>query len=598
MHRGRSPHRTESKPLCPQYIFDPKYQTTYTIHQCLGKGGFAYVYRATSDSETFAIKVISLSKIQSPSYGDKIQREIDIHKRLQHSNIVSLFSTFQDEFNVYLLLDYCPYGTLLDYINTRPHTRLNESHAVVFLKQILKATRYLHSECKILHRDIKPGNVLLSSSMTAKLADFGFACSISEERRNQQHSLCGTPNYLAPEVIDRRGHSVATEAWAIGCTFYCMLYGKPPFESNHLQKTYDMIKMCTYYLPEYVSVTQRSKDLISRILVDNASKRLSISDMLRHDVFSTLNRSSSHGSSLNSNLDYSYSKSCQNLLSPSAVSSRSPRSLSRISSRVNVDSGLGNDPSSSFSRGLGKTLEKYIRFIDVLLDDASSGSSSRISAEISDENVLPDLFVIKWVDYTNRFGFGCTLKNGIRTALFLDDSAISVTPDERLFAYWPRKMQDECNFFTRRNIATSLLELIEKIDKMRHYMDFNLHASVPVDETKGDVSPDSIHIVAFKKFNHGIFMLLSDGTCQVNLSGYVKLLFRTLVDSILVTVSHNGHHVNFVLQENQESVSPRHQSSVQITEYASALVAAADVFRDFCRDGSTGNLAPILTTAC
>lgn len=149
--------------------------------------------------------------------------------------------------------------------------------------------------------------------------------------------------------------------------------------------------------------------------------------MLRHDVFSTLNRSSSHGSSLNSNLDYSYSKSCQNLLSPSAVSSRSPRSLSRMSSRVNVDSGLGNDPSSSFSRGLGKTLEKYVKFIDILLDDASSGSNPRISAEISEENVLPDLFVVKWVDYTNRFGFGCTLKNGIRTALFLDDSAISVT---------------------------------------------------------------------------------------------------------------------------------------------------------------------------
>ena len=84
------------------------------------QGGFAHVYRATSDSETFAIKVISLSKVQTPSYGEKIQREIDIHKRLQHANIVSLFSTFQDEYNVYLLLDYCPYGTLLDYINTRP----------------------------------------------------------------------------------------------------------------------------------------------------------------------------------------------------------------------------------------------------------------------------------------------------------------------------------------------------------------------------------------------------------------------------------------------------------------------------------------------
>ena len=71
--------------------------------------------------------------------------------------------------------------------------KLSESHAVVFLKQILKATKYLHSECQILHRDIKPGNVLLSSSMTAKLADFGFACSISQEKKATTFSLCGTP---------------------------------------------------------------------------------------------------------------------------------------------------------------------------------------------------------------------------------------------------------------------------------------------------------------------------------------------------------------------------------------------------------------------
>uniref|UniRef100_A0AC34GVH0 Polo kinase n=1 Tax=Panagrolaimus sp. ES5 TaxID=591445 RepID=A0AC34GVH0_9BILA len=600
-HRGRSPQTRDSSsgskaPLCPQYIFDPKYQTTYTIHQCLGKGGFAYVYRATSDSETFAIKVISLSKIQSPSYGDKIQREIDIHKKLQHSNVVSLFSTFQDQYNVYLLLDYCPYGTLLDYINSRPNTKLSESHSIVFLKQILKATKYLHSECQILHRDIKPGNVLLSASMTAKLADFGFACSINQEKKATTHSLCGTPNYLAPEVICRRGHSTATESWAIGCTFYCMLYGKPPFESDHLQKTYDMIRRCAYYIPEHVPVSQRSRELVVRVLVDNPTKRLTIQEMLRHEVFSTLNRSSSHGSCLNSQLDYSYSKSCQNLLSPSAISSRSPRSLSRLSSKINVDSGYGNDPSSSFSRGLGRILEKYVRFVDTLIEDAQE-SSSKVTADICDENTLPDLYVSKWVDYSNRYGFCCTLKNGIRTALFLDDSAISVTADEKLYAYWPRKMHDECNLFTARSVSQWQQELIEKMEKMRHYMDYNLHASVPVDNSKRDVTPDCIHIIAYKKFNKGIFMLFSDGTCQVNISGYVKLIFRTHMDHILVTISQESRHTTFLLQEHPEDVSHRIQN-VSITEFGPALLTATDVFRDFCRDGSSGNLAQVLSTAC
>lgn len=162
------------------------------------------------------------------------------------------------------------------------------------------------------------------------------------------------------------------------------------------------------------------------MLVENPAQRASVQDMLRHDVFSTLNRSSSHGSCLNSQLDYSYSRSCQNLVSPSAISSRSPRSLSRISSKVNVDSGYGNDPSSSFTRGIGRILEKYIRFVDVLIEDAGA-PSSQVTADVCDDTTLPDLYVSKWVDYTNRFGFCCTLKNGIRTALIHDDSAISVT---------------------------------------------------------------------------------------------------------------------------------------------------------------------------
>lgn len=77
-------------------------------------------------------------------------------------------------------------------------------------------------------------------------------------------------------------------------------------------------------------------------------------------------------------------------------------------------------------------------------------------------------------------------------------------------------MQDECNLFTARSVSQWQLELIEKMEKMRHYMDFNLHASVPVDDTKRDITPDCIHIVAYRKFNKGIFMLLSDGTCQVS----------------------------------------------------------------------------------
>jgi hypothetical protein len=128
-------------------------------------------------------------------------------------------------------------------------------------------------------------------------------------------------------------------------------------------------------------------------------------------------------------------------------------------------------------------------------------------------------------------------------------------------------------------------------------MDYNLHASVPVDNSKRDVTPDCIHIIAYKKFNKGIFMLLSDGTCQVNISGYVKLIFRTQEDHILVTISQENRHTTFLLQEHPEDVSHRSQN-ILITNFGPALLTATDVFRDFCRDGSSGNLAHVLSTAC
>jgi len=141
-----------------------------------------------------------------------------------------------------------------------------ESTAIVYLKQLLKAIRYLHCERGILHRDIKPGNILLSREFTVKLADFGFCCSIDEVESRQVHTVCGTPNYVDKQIIDKCGHSVQSECWAVGCTFYCMLYGKPPFHSDCLETTYSRIRLCNYHFPTSHNemVSPRARDMLRR----------------------------------------------------------------------------------------------------------------------------------------------------------------------------------------------------------------------------------------------------------------------------------------------------------------------------------------------
>uniref|UniRef100_A0A915D3Z6 Protein kinase domain-containing protein n=1 Tax=Ditylenchus dipsaci TaxID=166011 RepID=A0A915D3Z6_9BILA len=148
---------------------------TYEVGKFLGKGGFAKCYLASSDGQEFALKVIAKESIKRPSHLNKIKKEILTHYSLRHPNIVALYTTFEDIDFKYMLLEYCPNRTLADYIELTPGRYIYEANALVFLKQLLKAVKYLHSECGILHRDIKPGNILLSREYTVKLADLAFA---------------------------------------------------------------------------------------------------------------------------------------------------------------------------------------------------------------------------------------------------------------------------------------------------------------------------------------------------------------------------------------------------------------------------------------
>lgn len=121
---------------------------------------------------------------------------------------------------------------------------LTEPETRYYMKQILNGVSYLHQK-RIIHRDLKLGNLFLNDDLHVKIGDFGLAATIVYEGERKK-TLCGTPNYIAPEILHKKGHSFEVDIWSIGCIMYTLLLGRPPFETSSLKETYSRIKKCEY----------------------------------------------------------------------------------------------------------------------------------------------------------------------------------------------------------------------------------------------------------------------------------------------------------------------------------------------------------------
>ena len=226
----------------------------------LGTGGFAKVYRVVerSTSTQFADKVINKDIFKKrPNSREKVDREILLHKKMNHKNIIKFYDFFEDSNFVHLILEVAPLGSLLNV--SRIRGTVTEPEVRYYFLQIAAGTNYIHSQ-KILHRDLKLGNMFLSEHMEIKIGDFGLSISFAENKT----SLCGTPNYVSPEIIAKRGHSMASEVWSIGCIVFALLCGKPPFDSDSVETTYRLITECQFSLPETLS--PEAKDFLINIL--------------------------------------------------------------------------------------------------------------------------------------------------------------------------------------------------------------------------------------------------------------------------------------------------------------------------------------------
>ncbi|KAL0222416.1 hypothetical protein RCL1_002270 [Eukaryota sp. TZLM3-RCL] len=304
----------------------------FHISSHLGRGAFSHVFHGKSKhtGQEVAIKVIDKKIAKAHNLVHRIINEIELHSRLEHPNIIELYSFSEDKSSFYIFLEYCNHGNLYSYLNN--NKRLSETTVRLLGSQLVDALSYLHSH-NIVHRDLKLSNVLLQSTngtLSLKIGDFGLALLLNEHE-GEADTICGTINYLAPEVHSHLPYGKPSDRWSLGCLLYAMLTGKLPFNfSNTNNITQDSFIVS---FPSFLS--NSAKDLLKKLLIIEPDRRISLSEVLRHPFFiGNSSRTSAAPARPSSRL------SCLSTLSPMStpsVQSFSTKISPKISQKISND---------------------------------------------------------------------------------------------------------------------------------------------------------------------------------------------------------------------------------------------------------------------
>lgn len=251
----------------------------YEVGRQLGQGTFAKVYyaRNLTNGQSVAIKMIDKEKVLRVGLMDQIKREISIMRLVRHPNVLQLFEVMATRSKVYFVLEYAKGGELFNKI---AKGKPSEESARKYFHQLICAVEYCHSR-GVYHRDLKPENLLLDENEILRVSDFGLS-ALTESKRHDGllHTACGTPAYVAPEVISRKGYSGAkADVWSCGVILFVLAANYLPFHERNLIEMYRKISKAEYRCPRYFSTELR--ELLHGILDPDPNTRMSISRIKR-----------------------------------------------------------------------------------------------------------------------------------------------------------------------------------------------------------------------------------------------------------------------------------------------------------------------------
>ncbi|XP_007229172.3 serine/threonine-protein kinase PLK2b [Astyanax mexicanus] len=581
-----SPNRTEPSRI----ITDPATGKCYCRGKVLGKGGFAKCYELTdlSAGKVYAAKIIPHSRVAKPHQREKINREIELHRALSHKHIVHFYHSFEDKDNIYILLEYCSRRSLAHILKARKV--LTEPEVRYYLRQTVSALKYLHDQ-EILHRDLKLGNLFVSDSMELKVGDFGLAAKL-EPVSNRRKTICGTPNYLSPEVLNKQGHGWESDIWALGCVMYTMLLGKPPFETTNLRETYRCIREARYSLPSTISLSARQ--LIASMLSRNPTDRPRLDEIIRHEFLTqgfmpeTLPAScclSAPDFHISSPAKSFFQKAAAALFGGKRDKAKYYENINKIAKEegdiyklrhelkmTSINQQLVTPPveeRGTPSQPDGKPVSQAtdgrpqardtIRMIvrgslgscsssSECLEDGTTGSVAEAVASVlrgclehmPTADKLPKAsgcsklqWVTKWVDYSNKYGFGYQLSDNTVGVLFNSGTHMSLLADKTTVLQHAEMGQ--CAVMYTTDVPENCVGQVTILKYFAHYMEENLMdgGDMVIDI---DAEKPSIYLLQWLKSDRALMMLFSDGTFQVNFyHDHTKLILCTQQNDYLLT---------------------------------------------------------------
>uniref|UniRef100_A0A8C3K069 Serine/threonine-protein kinase PLK n=1 Tax=Calidris pygmaea TaxID=425635 RepID=A0A8C3K069_9CHAR len=569
-------------------ITDPTTGKRYCRGKVLGKGGFAKCYEMTdlTTNKVYAAKIIPHSRVAKPHQREKIDKEIELHRMLNHRHVVQFYHYFEDRENIYILLEYCSRRSMAHILKARKV--LTEPEVRYYLRQIVSGLKYLHEQ-EILHRDLKLGNFFINENMELKLGDFGLAARL-EPLEHRRRTICGTPNYLSPEVLNKQGHGCESDIWALGCVMYTMLLGRPPFETTNLKETYRCIREARYSLPS--SLLAPAKHLIASMLSKNPEDRPSLDEIIRHEFFVqgfTPDRLSA--SCCHTVPDFHLSSPAKNFFKKAAAALFGKKDKARYfdthnklakedeeiyklrhdlkktsitqqphkhrtdeeiqplittvvkpgvlpenkqigdSIRMIVRGTLGSCSSSSecledsTMGSVADTVARVLRGCLENMPEADSIPKEQLTASFQ--------WVTKWVDYSNKYGFGYQLSDHTVGVLFNNGAHMSLLPDKKTVHYYAELGQ--CSVFSATEAPEQFISQVTVLKYFSHYMEENLMDGGDLPSLT-DVRRPRLYLLQWLKSDKALMMLFNDGTFQVNFyHDHTKIIICNQSEEYLLT---------------------------------------------------------------